>query len=80
MIISPRCTDAEPSAGADVHEKVAPFSCLATVWTDLFGEKAFKVGFWMKFLKYLGVEIGHVHCELEYKWGNRLTDVIAKRL
>jgi len=47
-----------------VHEKVAPFSCVAAVWTVLFGEEACKVGFCLDDVSEIGVvEVGHVDCE-----------------
>ena len=42
-----------------MHEEVTPFGCLATVWAELLCEEAFEIGFWMKSLKDVGVEVGH---------------------
>jgi hypothetical protein len=43
--------------GADVHEEIAPFGCLAAVGAELLCEKAFEIGLWMESLKDVGV--GH---------------------
>ena len=43
-----------------MHEEVAPFGCLAAVGAELLCEKAFEIGLWMKSLKDVGVEVGHM--------------------
>lgn len=43
-----------------MHKEVAPFGCLAAVGAELLCEKAFEIGLWMKSLKDVGVEVGHV--------------------
>lgn len=43
-----------------MHVEVAPVGCLAAVRAELLGEKAFEIGLWMKSLKDVGVEVGHV--------------------
>lgn len=43
-----------------MYKKVAPVGCLTTVRAEFLCEKAFEIGLWMKPLKDVGVEVGHV--------------------
>ena len=51
--------------GADVYKKVAPASCLTSVRAELLCKKAFEIGLWMKPLKDVGVEVGHVGAKVD---------------